>query len=89
MDMKRLIFREKCSPEELFCAAQEIALFSSNLASSQGNAAVLFALFALERRLASMLCDPNATLTELLLVTDSIAVLTETIRSYNPPLTAT
>ena len=73
----------------MLCEARTIARRSSNLTSSVANSTVLFALMVLERKLLDALCDPTATLEDILLITDSIAVLNDTITLYNIPLNST
>lgn len=75
--------------ETMLCEARTIARRSSNLTSSVANSTVLFALMVLERKLLDALCDPTATLEDILLITDSIAVLNDTITLYNIPLNST
>lgn len=75
--------------EEMLCNARTTARRSSNLTASAANSTVLFALFVLERKLLDTLCDPTATLDDILLITDSIAALNDTITLYNIPLDTT
>lgn len=75
--------------EEMLCNARSIARRSSNLTASAANSTALFALFVLEHKLLDTLCDPTATLDDILLITDSIAALNDTITLYNIPLDTT
>lgn len=84
--------KKKCDVSEwetMLCEARSIARRSSNLTASSANSTVLFALMVLERKLIDTLCDPTATLDDILLITDSIAVLSDTITLYNIPLNST
>ena len=75
--------------EAMLCEARTIARRSSNLTASAANSTVLFALMVLERKLLDTLSDPSAELDDLLLITDSIALLNDTITLYNIPLDTT
>lgn len=75
--------------EAMLCEARTIARRSSNLTASAANSTVLFALFVLERKLLDTLSDPSAELDDILLITDSIALLNDTITLYNIPLDTT
>ena len=84
--------KKKCDMsewEEMLCEARIIARRSSNLTASAANATALFAMMVLERKLLDALQDPTASLDEILLITDSIAVLNDTITLYNIPLDTT
>lgn len=89
MDINKILCSDKPDWEEALCLAQAIAKRSSNLTASVGNSSVLFAMFVLEYKLISLLRDPSATLDDILLVTDSIAVLNDTLKLYNTPLNST
>lgn len=89
MDMKLPRYEHDPDWDEVLSCARAIAKRSSNLTASVGNASVLFAMFVLEHRLRRLLCDPTATLDDILLVTDSIAVLNDTLKIYNIPLNST
>ncbi len=73
----------------MLCEARTIARRSSNLTASAANSTALFALMVLERKLLDALCDPTATLDDILLITDSIAALNDTVTLYNIPLDTT
>ena len=84
--------KKKCTETEwgeMLCEARTIARRSSNLTASAANATALFALFVLERKLLDTLSDPTASLDDILLITDSIAALNDTITLYNIPLDTT
>ena len=75
--------------EAMLCEARTIARRSSNLTASAANSTALFALMVLERKLLDTLCDPTASLDDILLIADSIAALNDTITLYNIPLDTT
>lgn len=89
MDMNKPNYGDNTSWEELRCEAHAIARRSSNLTASAANSTVLFALFVLERKLLETLRDPTASLDDILLITDSMALLNDTITLYNVPLNST
>lgn len=89
MDMNKPNYGDNTSWEELRCEARAIARRSSNLTASAANSTVLFALFVLERKLLETLRDPTASLDDILLITDSMALLNDTITLYNVPLNST
>lgn len=89
MDMKKPICHDDPDWDEVLACARAIAKRSSNLTASWGNSSVLFAMFVLEHRLMILLRDPSASLDDILLVTDSIAVLNDTLKLYNTPLNST
>lgn len=75
--------------EELWAEAHRIGRRSSNLTASAANSTVLFALFVLECKLLESLRDPIASLDDILSITDSMALLNDTIKLYNAPLDQT
>ena len=84
--------KKKCDMsewEEMLSEARTISRRSSNLTASVANSTALFAMMVLERKLLDALQDPTASLDEILLITDSIAVLNDTITLYNIPLDTT
>ena len=75
--------------EKLLCEARTASRRSSNLTASAANSTALFAMMVLERKLLDTLADPTASLDDILLITDSIAALNDTITLYNIPLDTT
>ncbi|MDR3589630.1 MAG: hypothetical protein P4N41_08220 [Negativicutes bacterium] len=59
----------------LFRRARRIALCNSTLAAAEGNAIALFAMFVLQEILAQQALNPIANLTNIVLITNSIAAL--------------
>ena len=68
--------------EEMLCKARTTARRSSNLTASAANSTVLFAML-------ETVSDPTASLDDILLITDGIAALNDTITLYNIPLDTT
>lgn len=73
----------------LLAEAHRIGRRSSNLTASAANSTVLFALMVLECKLLTALSDPTTTLDDILSITDSMALLNDTIKLYNTPLDQT
>lgn len=89
MNNKNPIYNDNPDWNDILLFARTISKRSSNLTASFGNASVLFSIFVLESKLLSLLDNPTASINDILLITDSIALLNDTLKLYNTSLNST